>query len=68
MLRLGYLKISTGSDMASAVDVNDFYIVAGCDNAIVGVWDAIDAAEVNMLTGEYFVFEEEQTAQNYSTT
>ena len=38
--------------MAAAVDVNDNLIVAGCDNAVIGVWDAADAAEINLLTGE----------------
>ena len=38
--------------MAAAVDMNDNLIVAGCDNAVIGVWDAADAAEINLLTGE----------------
>ena len=38
--------------MASAVDVNDSFIVAGCDNAVIGVWDATDASEINLLSGK----------------
>ena len=38
--------------MAAAVDVNDNFIVAGCDNAVIGVWDAADASEINLLAGE----------------
>ena len=38
--------------MASAVDVNDSFIVAGCDNAVIGVWDAKDASEINLLSGK----------------
>jgi hypothetical protein len=41
--------------MASAVDVNDSLIVAGCDNAAVGVWDASEAEEINMLTGLFHI-------------
>ena len=45
-------QIPTGSDMAAAVDVNDSFIVAGCDNAVIGVWDAADASEINLLAGK----------------
>ena len=38
--------------MAAAVDVNDSLIVAGCDNAVIGVWDATDATEINFLEGQ----------------
>ena len=40
--------------MAAAVDVNDSFIVAGCDNAVIGVWDAADASEINLLAGELY--------------
>ena len=42
--------------MAAAVDVNDSLIVAGCDNAVIGVWDAADATEVNFLEGDQVEF------------
>ena len=43
--------------MAAAVDVNDNFIVAGCDNAVIGVWDAADASEINLLAGELTNFQ-----------
>lgn len=44
-------SITTQSDLASSVDMSQDYILTGCDNATVGVWDAETGANIHMMEG-----------------
>ena len=43
--------IKTQSDLASSVDMDHDYILTGCDNAVVGVWEAATGTNLHMMEG-----------------
>ena len=45
------VRVKAQSEVVSSVDLNETFIVTGCDDSSIGVYDAFDASLLHTLTG-----------------